>query len=91
MLMTNVANVNVPGYKRQDLDFNILLDEAQQETRDRMADRRATRSSLRNDGNNVDMEREVFSIAETDLRYQALTDMTTRFFSGLRNVIREGR
>jgi flagellar basal-body rod protein FlgB len=48
-------------------------------------------SSLRLDGNNVDVEREVMSIAETEHRFNALTEMTSRYFSGLKSVIREGR
>ena len=31
------------------------------------------------------------SLAETELRYQALTDMTSGYFSGMKNVIREGK
>ncbi|MEJ5169973.1 MAG: flagellar basal body protein, partial [Fimbriimonadales bacterium] len=28
LLTENLANVNTPGYKRKDLDFNLVLDEA---------------------------------------------------------------
>ena len=41
--------------------------------------------------NGVDLEKEVMSLAETELRYQALTDMTSGYFSGMKNVIREGK
>ena len=98
MLTGNLANANTPGYKRKDMDFNIVLDAElhpsdvrMQEMRDRQAQMRSDRSSIRLDGSNVDMEREVMSLAETELRYQALTDMTASSFSGLKNVIREGR
>lgn len=96
-LTANLANVNTPGYKRQDLDFGITLDQEVGRTgrlsqwrRERL-DRQSDSTSLRNDGNNVDLEREVFAMAETELRFQALTDMTSRYFSGLKNVIREGK
>jgi len=96
-LTANLANVNTPGYKRQDIDFGIQLDEEMGRTsrlgqwrQDRLA-RQAEATSLRNDGNNVDLEREVFALAQTELRFQALTDMTSRYFSGLKNVIREGK
>jgi len=99
LLMNNLANVNTPGFKRQDMDFSIVLDEAQggsprlKQWRDRaQADfGGAGSSSVRVDGSSVDLEHEVMAIAETDLRYQALTDLTSRYFAGLRNVIREGR
>lgn len=62
---------------------------------DKMREDRALKNgepgSLRLDGNNVDLEKEVMAIAETELRYQALSDMAARYFSGLKNVIREGR
>jgi flagellar basal-body rod protein FlgB len=45
----------------------------------------------RTDGNSVDLEQEVTKIAETELRYQALTDMTSRYFAGLKSVIREAK
>ena len=43
------------------------------------------------DGNSVDLEKEVTAISETELRYDMLSEMTGRFFSGLKNVIREGK
>jgi flagellar basal body rod protein FlgB len=42
-------------------------------------------------GNNVNLESEVMHMAETELRYQTLTDITATYFSGLKNVIREGK
>jgi flagellar basal-body rod protein FlgB len=97
LLTANLANLNTPGYKRKDLDFGIALDDElgrksrlDEWRRDRDA-RRTDDTSLRVDGNNVDLEKEVFSIAETELRFQALTDMTAGYFSGLKNVIREGK
>lgn len=47
--------------------------------------------SVRQDGSSVDMEKEVMALAETELRYQMLTDMTASYFRGLKNVIKEGR
>lgn len=98
LLTTNIANVNVPGYKRKDIDFSVALDGAigksPGDNRDFFADNFASsqgESSIRVDGNNVDMEHEVMSLAETELRFQAISDMTANYFGGLKNVIREGR
>lgn len=97
LLTANLANFNTPGYKRKDLDFAITLDEEVgkssrlREWREQKEARESDNTSIRLDGNNVDLEREVFALAETQLRFQALTDMTARYFSGLKNVIREGR
>lgn len=94
--MNNLANVNTPGYKRQDSDFNILLEDSMDNFDELVAKRsrgghRESKSSLRLDGNNVDMEYEVMSIAVTENRYSTLTELTSRYFSGLKSVIREGR
>lgn len=104
MLTNNLANVNTPGYKRQDVDFDIVLaqemggaqptigaDGAAQRSAQQREATRSSGTSMRVDGNNVDLEREVFSLAETELRYQALTDMTASYFQGLKSAIREGR
>ena len=88
LLTNNLANVNTPGYQRQDMDFNITL----QEEMDRPEMGGAQSGGrVRLDGNGVDLEKEVMSIAETETRYQALTDMTVDYFSNLKNVIREGK
>jgi flagellar basal-body rod protein FlgB len=87
LLVGNLANVNTPGYKRRDLDFNIVLEQE----RGKMGGVEVDRGSIRIDGNSVDLEQEVMQISQTELRYQTLTEMTSRYFSGLRNVIREGR
>jgi flagellar basal-body rod protein FlgB len=69
MLVKNLANVNTPGYKRQDTDFNITLENEMDEfdvafNRGHLRND-TNQSSLRLDKNNVDMEHEVMSIAET--------------------------
>lgn len=95
LLVNNLANVNTPGFKRKDSDFNILLEDSMDNFDQVVANRksgamRAENSSLRLDGNNVDMEFEVMSIATTEARFNTLTELTSRYFSGLKNIIREG-
>jgi flagellar basal-body rod protein FlgB len=99
LLHANLANANTPGFKRKDIDFNVSLDEAlgnpspahindlTQQTRQALSDQ----TSITADGNNVDMEREVQGIAETQLRYSALSQMTVSYFSDLKSAIREGK
>jgi len=45
----------------------------------------------RNDGNNVDLEMETAKLAENQLLYQSLTDLTARHLSGLKTAISEGK
>lgn len=102
LLTKNLANVNTPGYKRQDVDFAITLDQEMDRFRPAAIGGNGAKSQsegapladgqdVRLDGSSVDLEREVVEISDTELRYQMLTDMTSRYFAGLKNVIREGR
>ena len=45
----------------------------------------------RNDGNNVDLEMEQGILAENNLLYNSLSDMTTRYLANIRHAISEGR
>ncbi|HVL40366.1 MAG TPA: flagellar basal body protein [Fimbriimonadaceae bacterium] len=91
VLSSNLANVNTPGYKRRDVDFAVTLEGEISRSALRSDPVRPETGSIRYDGSSVVLEKEVMSIAETELRYEALTDMVGRYFSGLKNVIREGR
>lgn len=98
LIVNNLANVNTPGYKRKDMDFGIVLEsemlkgpESLEQELGQTFGGAEQDTSIRLDGNNVDLEREVAALAETELRYQALTDLANNYFSGLKNVIREGR
>lgn len=87
LLSKNLANVNTPGYKRQDIDFAMTLDRAMSDADDPTTDM----GNIRTDGSSVDLESEVVAMADTELRYQMITEMTSRYFTGLQSVIREGR
>jgi flagellar basal-body rod protein FlgB len=96
LLMTNMANVNVPGYKRKDIDFHVALqghlaEQYKMDIDEKARQDASDQTSLRVDGNNVDMEKEVGSVHETELQFEALTNMTTTYFSDLKSVIREGK
>lgn len=93
LLSENLANVNTPGYKRKDIDFGIELENAKLSLTNKKHENvvRKNEGSLRRDGNSVDLESEVASMAETEVRYRLITEMTNRYFTGLKSVIREGK
>jgi len=95
LIANNIANVNTPGYKRKDVDFGIELNKAMGDSGAQLmgndAEIKTTYGSNRRDGNSVDLEGEVVHMAETENRYRLLSEMTTRYFNGLKSVIREGR
>lgn len=98
MLVDNLANVNTPNFKRKDMDFSITLEQEMgggtshlREFQDEARAREEDGTSIRVDGNNVDLEREVMALSETEIHYKVLTDMAAQYFSNLTNVIREGK
>lgn len=97
LITRNLANVNVPNYKRQDIDFGIEPEGEDQSSISTLRTRRSRMDGdnesrpVRLDGNSVNLEDEVMSMAEMEVRYQLMTEITSRYFSGLKSVIREGR
>lgn len=99
LLSENLANLNVAGYKRKDIDFGIELETAESNMASQLLNSNLSRDdkptisegSIRADGNSVDLEQEVAGIGEAELRYQMLSEMTSRYFSGLKAAIREGK
>jgi flagellar basal-body rod protein FlgB len=79
-LSDNLANANVPGYQRRDVDFQGALQRAM--TGGASAVERtgfsiqATREgAVRADGGTVDVDRESTELAQNSLTYEALTSV----------------
>lgn len=97
----NIANVNTPGFKAEKVDFETALKRAVESSangsdftrRVNALDPMITKSTAAGgqNGNNVNLDQETVEAQDTALRYQLLLDGIGRQFSGLRNVIREGR
>lgn len=90
LLANNVANVDTPGYKR----FDLALREAILAKTDRSTEQaiyQETGSSLRVDGNNVDVEQEMAKVAENSLYFDTLAIALTKQLSTMRYLINEGR
>ena len=77
-LANNIANANTPGYKRVDVDFHSVMEQALSDdsvpaegSLDFAAEPDGT-GATRADGGNVDPDIEMASLAENSLEYQAL-------------------
>jgi flagellar basal-body rod protein FlgB len=97
----NIANVDTPGYKRKDVQFESFLMGAL--TGDNSLDKRVANVrmdtlnaqvytdnanlSYRMDGNNVDIDTETANLAENQIRYYALMDSMTQEFNRLKMVL----
>jgi flagellar basal-body rod protein FlgB len=100
-ISNNIANVETPNYRRQDVSFESELrsaldtpsfrspDDAVAETQPEViAD---TVQPERANGNNVDIDREMARLAENTIHYQALLQSISVKSSMLKNAIYEGR
>ena len=90
----NVANANTPGYKRVDVDFHSALSAALDSTDDdkALANVQFTTEedgsgSVREDGNGVDVDREMAALTENNLEYQAIAGVLRQRFRTLETVI----
>jgi flagellar basal-body rod protein FlgB len=76
LLTNNLANVDTPGYQRQDVDFQGALDQALQNGQpvDQVSFQPFTQQQvLQADGNGVSPEQESANLAENGMLYQELT------------------
>ena len=98
VIANNIANVDTPNYKRQDVEFESLL--AAQMSGGGSLDSKVSSVDLgslntrvytdnanlsyRLDGNNVDISTESSYYAQSQLKYNTLVDYMTRSFSAIK-------
>lgn len=103
-ISNNIANVDTPSYKRQDVAFESVLQQALGNNRyesmdDKVANVNLSRLrgrayvdyanySYRLDGNNVDIENENVMLAENQLKYQGLISSINQEFTNLKTVMK---
>ena len=103
-ISNNIANVDTPGYKRQDVAFESVLQQALGNNRyesmdDKVANVDLSRLrgrayldyanySYRLAGNNVDIENENVMLAENQLKYQGLISSINQEFTNLKTVMK---
>ena len=101
VITNNIANVDTPGYKRKDVQFETYLRSAL--IGGNSLDKRVGEINLssleasvytdnanlsyRLDGNNVDIDTESANLAENQIRYYALLDSMTQEFSRIKTVL----
>jgi len=102
-IANNVANVDTPNFKASEVRFEDTLKTALARARpgtstDQTAlNAAASRTSLvdqtssRGDGNNVDIDREMEMLGESNLTYSALTQVMSSRIGILKSVISGGR
>ena len=103
-ISNNLANADVPGYKRQDVDFEAQLAKALHNSRYTSVDAKVHNLKLnrlnpvvykdypgysyRIDGNNVDPDTEGVYLAKNQIMYQGLEAATNQEFKNLQSVMK---
>jgi len=90
LIANNLANVDTPQYKRQDIDFQKTLANALSGDGQPVFIDSSNTSSAEN-GNNVDLESELTQQAMNLLQYNALARIESDQLGMLRTAITEGK
>lgn len=93
LVASNIANADTPGYKTKDIDFQTefqnLIGIAEGHHTPHPID--APGLQVKNDGNNVSMDREARLLAENALRFNLASNLLRSQIRSLRSAIQEGR
>ncbi|MBQ8596537.1 MAG: flagellar basal body rod protein FlgB [Lachnospiraceae bacterium] len=104
IIANNIANVDTPNYKRQDINFEAQLRRALGESRYETVDAKVSHItsselearvytdsanfSYRLDGNNVDIDTENVELASNQIKYNGLVTSINHEFSNLKMVLK---
>src|SRR5438270_11299851 len=90
LVASNIANVDTPGYHTKDIDFqtefNDHLNGAQLGT-----GHEVTGLRVKNDGNDVSLDREARMLSENSIRFSAASNLLKGQFRVLKTAIHEGQ
>ena len=90
----NIANVDTVGYKAKSVDFESVFRDSLDTGSFSAAQATITENrhtSIRMDGNNVDIDAEMAELAKNSVLYEALTYSVSKELGRIKLVINEGR
>lgn len=90
VLANNVANVDTPGFKRFDMAMRSALGQNAGIPLTNSVYQQS-HTSLRLDGNNVDIEQEMAFVAENEAYFNAVANSLSKQLATMRHIISEGR
>jgi flagellar basal-body rod protein FlgB len=88
LVASNIANADTPGYQTKDIDFENELQSQMSGSKPNVIEVSGLRN--KNDGNNVDMDREARLLAENALQFSVASQLAHSEISTLRTAIEEG-
>ena len=88
LVASNIANADTPGYQTKDVDFENELQTQLSGSKPNVVEVAGLKN--KNDGNNVDMDREARLLAENALRFSVASQLAHSEISTIRTAIEEG-
>ncbi len=88
LVASNIANADTPGYQTRDIDFQS---EFQSSLGGAPQTVQVTGLRMKNDGNNVDLDRESRLLAENALRFSVASSLMKSQIQTVRSAIKEGQ
>jgi flagellar basal-body rod protein FlgB len=88
LVASNIANADTPGYQTQDIDFQTELHGVLEGPPHAVG---VAGLRVKNDGNNVDLDRESRLLAENALRFNVAANLMRIQIQSVRSAIKEGQ
>ena len=88
LVSSNIANADTPGYKTQDIDMKASFESMLTGGLAQQAD--VNGLAVKNDGNNVDLDREARLLAENSMRFNMAATLMKSQIAEVREAIKEG-
>jgi flagellar basal-body rod protein FlgB len=88
LVASNIANIDTPGYKSKDIDFQFEFMSLTKGESPNVIDTPGLRT--KNDGNNVSLDRETRLLAENDMRFNMAESLLRSRLLMSRTAIKEG-
>jgi flagellar basal-body rod protein FlgB len=86
---SNIANADTPGYRTRDVDFEHEFRKALEGKSPEITE--VAGLQLKNDGNNVSIDREMRLLSETALRFNIASNFVRSELRQIRTAIDDGR
>ena len=89
LVAANIANADTPGYQTKDIDFQVELESQIGNSNPNVTEVPGLKT--KNDGNNVNVDREARLLAENALRFSVASNLARGELSMVRSAIQEDK
>ena len=89
LVASNIANMDTPGYRTKDIDFQSEFESQVKGSMPSVYE--PSGLTVKNDGNNVSVDREARLLAENAMRFNFVTNLMKNELRMVKSAIDEGR